>query len=133
MATNKKETLYITVGTVANGVYVKQYNCSACKQSISTCLQPSIAVCPHCGAMLDGVVKDTFAEKVKKFIGSLKGKRTKLIKNVNGSNYFETTEKVTKLDREIKEAESTLVSWNALKLPSQLPYNFVESMRNNLE
>lgn len=128
-------TLYVTIGsrsyeagdyrcggTVTD--YYKEFHCAKCRKIISTKIAPKSKFCPECGAELNGKVEDAYVEAGKKLLATTKRNKTKLIKTVNGDNYYTVSKQITELDKEINDIEEAIDNWKNFNYSGSLPTGY---------
>lgn len=128
-------TLYVTVGsrsyesgdyrcggTVTD--YYKEFRCIKCRKIISTKSAPSAKFCPECGAELNGKVKDDYVEAGKKSLATAKRAKNKVLKTVNGDNYYKVSKQISELDEEINDIDEAIYNWKNFNYSGSLPTGY---------
>lgn len=128
-------TLYVTVGrrsyedgdyrcwgTVTD--YYKEFHCIKCRKIIGTKIVPKSKFCPECGAELNGKVEDAYVKDGKKLLATTKRNKNKLLKTVNGDNYYTVSKQITELDKEINDIEEAIDNWKNFNYSGSLPTGY---------
>ena len=128
-------TLYVTIGSESHesgdyrcgGIttsYYKVFRCAKCRSIISTKTTPSSKFCPECGAALNGKVEDSYLDAGKKSIATINRNKKKLLKTINGDNYYKVSKQITELDEEINDIEEAIDNWKHFNYSGSLPTGY---------
>lgn len=105
--------------------YFKVYCCKKCNHGVNT----SDKFCPRCGTPLNGKIDDYFKDKCSKLLAKRRRERTKILKTVNGDNYYEISKVIEKLDKEIDCIEYALFDWKHWNHEGSLPMGYNTIMK----